>query len=327
MNANFTEAVSADTTTVEPTVKRLRRGDVREDGKRFWCYDSNFASGEWWLTPEDFAAKKAAERAKNAGRKANLSAKKVALTTKLHRGDVREDGKIFWKYGPSYANGEYWMTPEQFATKQTAEKAERAKNRAELAVKKASLPSKLRRGDIREDGKIFWCYDSNGANGEWWMTPEQFAAEKTKTNARFRERRATDPLFALKCRLRCRVSRFLKSKEIRKNMKTEATLGCTYEEFKAHIERLFLPGMSWVNFSDCHIDHIVPLDAADTEADVYSLNHFTNLRPMWGPDNIAKSDTLPEEHELPDNLHPKVKEIYLTAKKKLLDKAAQTGKL
>jgi len=34
---------------------------------------------------------------------------------------------------------------------------------------------------------------------------------------------------------------------------------------------------------------------------------------MWGPDNITKSDTLPEEHELPDNLHPKVREIWLTA--------------
>jgi hypothetical protein len=30
------------------------------------------------------------------------------------RGDVREDGKIFWNYGKMYKNGEYWLTPEKF---------------------------------------------------------------------------------------------------------------------------------------------------------------------------------------------------------------------
>ena len=92
-------------------------------------------------------------------------------------------------------------------------------------------------------------------------------------------------------------------------------LGCSYAEFRDHIESKFLPSMTWETFlSDGHIDHHVPLDAATTEEDVYALNHYTNLRPMWGPENLAKNDTLPEEHELPDNLHPKVKEIYLTAK-------------
>ena len=161
---------------------------------------------------------------------------------------------------------------------------------------------------------VFWKYAPGCTDGEWWLTPEEFAAKKAKTSARARERRATDPLYALKGRLRNRVSASLKSKGFKKNTKTALMLGCTYEDFKTYIESKFLPGMSWANFSGCHIDHVVPLDAADTEADVYALNHYTNLRPMWGPDNIAKSAKLPEKQELPDNLHPKVKEIWLTAK-------------
>ena len=310
MEQDSTQAVTPTSNTTSQPVKRLRRGDVREDGMVFWKYGPNYLNGEYWLTPEEFAAKKAALKAERAKRKAELSAKKASLPTKLRRGDTREDGMVFWGYHSSCANGEHWLTTEEFAAK----KAKEVKKRAELSAKKAASPIKLRRGETRDDGMVFWSYAPSRANGEWWLIPEEFAAEKTKRNTRARERRATDPLFALKDRLRSRVSKSLKRKGFKKSTKTALMLGCTYEEFRAHIERLFLPGMSWANFSDGHIDHIVPLDAADTEAEVYALNHYTNLRPMWGPDNITKSDTLPEEHELPDNLHPKVKEIWLTAK-------------
>lgn len=369
MEQDSTQAVSADTTSVEPSVKRLRRGDTREDGKLFWQYSPGYANGEWWMTPEQFATKQATKEAERAKKKADLSAKKAALPIKLRRGDTREDGMVFWQYEPSCVNGEYWMTPEEFA----AEKAKQAKKRADLSAKKAALTTKLRRGDTREDGMmfwkynpsypdgewwltpeefaakqaketkkkadfstkkaalpaklrrgdtrdgmVFWGYDSNCASGEYWLTPEEFAAKKRKRNTRHRERRATDPLFALKHRLRNRVSKSLKRKGFKKNTKTAAMLGCTYEDFKEYAEARLPLGMTWETFlSDGHLDHIVPLDAADTEADVYALNHFTNLRPMWGPDNIAKNATLPEEHELPENLHPKVREIWLRAKNSL----------
>ena len=41
-----------------------------------------------------------------------------------------------------------------------------------------------------------------------------------------------------------------------------------------------------------HIDHIIPISSATTEEEVYKLNHYTNLRPMWGSDNIRKSNKL-----------------------------------
>ena len=71
--------------------------------------------------------------------------------------------------------------------------------------------------------------------------------------------------------------------------------------------------MGWHNMHLWHIGYYVPLDAAATEEDVYALHHYTNLRPMWGR-RLAKNATLPEEHELPAGLHPKVRAVWSRAK-------------
>ena len=64
-------------------------------------------------------------------------------------------------------------------------------------------------------------------------------------------------------------------------------VGCTKEEFKAHIESQFVEGMTWDNWTvdGWHIDHIIPLAAAGS-------NHYTNLQPLWWYDNLSKSDKL-----------------------------------
>jgi hypothetical protein len=86
------------------------------------------------------------------------------------------------------------------------------------------------------------------------------------------------------------MSNAFRSVASQKNAKTEAVLGCTFQEFMVHIERQFHDGMSWGRRSEIHFDHIVPLATARTEEDVIRLSHFTNLRPMWARDNIAKAD-------------------------------------
>jgi len=69
-------------------------------------------------------------------------------------------------------------------------------------------------------------------------------------------------------------------------------LGCTMAEFVAHIESLWLPGMTWNNWSrdGWHIDHIMPLAAFDLadECQRSKACHYTNLRPLWAKDNLAK---------------------------------------
>ena len=81
---------------------------------------------------------------------------------------------------------------------------------------------------------------------------------------------------------------------MQKNNKTFKIIGCTPQELKIYIEKQFLSDMSWVNVLNgkIHIDHIIPLSSAKTEADVYRLCHYTNLQPLWAEDNISKNCSL-----------------------------------
>lgn len=67
-------------------------------------------------------------------------------------------------------------------------------------------------------------------------------------------------------------------------------VGCTREEFRLHMEKLFKPGMTWDNRSLWHIDHIIPC-AAFRMAEIEEQKkcfHYSNLRPEWAHDNLSK---------------------------------------
>jgi hypothetical protein len=107
-----------------------------------------------------------------------------------------------------------------------------------------------------------------------------------------RNKRASDPMYAFKIKTRNIIRKAFDRDGYTKRSKTNDILGCTWAEFMLHIEKQFLPGMTWQNRGDWHIDHIIPLATAKTEEDVVKLNHHTNLRPMWAQDNLRKSAKL-----------------------------------
>jgi len=59
-----------------------------------------------------------------------------------------------------------------------------------------------------------------------------------------------------------------------------------------HLERQFVPGMSWDNYGEWQIDHIIPVASFDFEGtddeDFRACWSLTNLRPLWQADNNAK---------------------------------------
>ena len=67
-------------------------------------------------------------------------------------------------------------------------------------------------------------------------------------------------------------------------------VGCSPTELREHIEKQFTDGMSWDNYGTYgwHLDHIIPLSTAETREDVFKLNHYTNLQPLWATDNLKK---------------------------------------
>lgn len=103
-------------------------------------------------------------------------------------------------------------------------------------------------------------------------------------------KRKTDPIFKLTQNMRCRIYDFLQGRNMKKNNSTFNIVGCTPKELKIYIENKFLDGMNWDNygFYGWHVDHIIPLDSANTEEEIYKLCHYTNLQPLWQKDNFKK---------------------------------------
>ena len=105
-----------------------------------------------------------------------------------------------------------------------------------------------------------------------------------------KDRKKNDPFFRLKENLRRRLRSALKSKSWRKTTKFYQYIGCTLEEFKLYLEAKFTEGMTWDNYGKWHIDHIIPMDSANTEEELIKLCHYTNLQPLWAVDNMKKSN-------------------------------------
>lgn len=104
-----------------------------------------------------------------------------------------------------------------------------------------------------------------------------------------KRRRKEDPIFKIKSLIRSRISEIFRDKNyIKKSKTTQQILGCSFDEFKQHLESLWEPWMDWDNHGlyngtsnhGWDIDHRIPLSTAITEDDVYRLNHYTNLQPL-----------------------------------------------
>lgn len=113
---------------------------------------------------------------------------------------------------------------------------------------------------------------------------------KDKINEYNKFRLESNPNAKISKGLRNRLRDFLKLKGIKKTQKFESYVGCSIDQLKAHLESQFQDGMTWNNYGEWHIDHILPLSNARDEEQLYKLCHYLNLRPLWAKDNIKKNN-------------------------------------
>jgi hypothetical protein len=106
-----------------------------------------------------------------------------------------------------------------------------------------------------------------------------------------KERMKTDSLYKLTRGIRSLILISFKNQFTEKSKRTQEILGCTYEEFKLHLESQFDENMNWDNQGTYwHMDHIKPISIAASKSEVYELNHYTNFQPLYWEDNLSKGN-------------------------------------
>ena len=119
------------------------------------------------------------------------------------------------------------------------------------------------------------------------------------------KKRATDVFHRLRSSLTARISQALKKKKGNKKAPLYSLIGCSKDQLIKHLESKFYTNnetnepMTWDNYGrgGWEVDHKMPIDSFKDQ-DITSLEtqkkimHYTNLQPMWGNENKAKSNKI-----------------------------------
>ncbi len=184
----------------------------------------------------------------------------------------------------------------------TYRKTKRGKEVSARASKKYNQkhPDKARKQRAKDVWKV---YVKEYRKGDHYKKQQREYREKNREKKReqnriwMREYRKI-PQNKIKSILRNRINDALRTQNATKCFKTMDMLGCSIEFFKAHIESKFTLGMAWDNHgrgsTKWHIDHIIPCDFFDltNPEEQKKCFHWTNLQPLWEPDNLSKGNKL-----------------------------------
>ena len=182
------------------------------------------------------------------------------------------------------------MTPEEEKKQQRKEymKLYREQNK-----EKAKIENKKYREEnkelLKQKGKEYYQNNKSIILAKTVKYQKENKEKINKVKNLYRlNRRKTDSLYNLKHNIRALITSSFKEKGIKKSSKTSEILGCSFEDFKIHLESKFELWMTWENKGKYNgevnygwdIDHIIPVSSGMTEEEVVKLNHFTNLQPL-----------------------------------------------
>jgi hypothetical protein len=111
-----------------------------------------------------------------------------------------------------------------------------------------------------------------------------------------RNRKSSDPLYKLISNFRTAIYQVLKENRVDKNQSYFDVLQYTPEELIIHLEKQFTDGMTWENYGEWHVDHKLPITSFNIQEmgdeEFMKCWCLSNLQPMWGEENIRKSNKL-----------------------------------
>jgi hypothetical protein len=184
-------------------------------------------------------------------------------------------------------SNKYYINNKEECIKKSKENRD---NNKEVIKESKKLYYEKNKEEINTKNKIY-CKENRERRNELAKNNYHQNNYKNKKNEYVKEKLDTDPFFKLKFNIRTLVRNALKRGFTEKSKRTIEILGCSFEDFKLHLESQFDENMNWENQgSYWHMDHIIPISSAETKEEVYRLNHYTNFQPLYWLDNLKKSD-------------------------------------
>ena len=111
-----------------------------------------------------------------------------------------------------------------------------------------------------------------------------------------RNRKANDPLYKLISNFRTAIYQVLKENRVDKNQSYFDVLQYTPEQLIVHLEKQFTEGITWENYGEWHVDHKLPISSFNIQkmgdSEFMKCWSLENLQPMWGEENIRKSNKI-----------------------------------
>ena len=166
----------------------------------------------------------------------------------------------------------------------------------EIALKKHE--SKPETKERKKKNHKKWAEQNKEHLKEYLKEYREKNTEKIKKTKRDyeRNRKASDPIYKLISNFRTAIYQVLKESNVDKNKHYFDILQYTPESLIKHLESQFENNMNWDNYGKWHVDHKLPITSFNIEEmgdeEFMRCWSLDNLQPMWGNDNIRKSNKI-----------------------------------
>jgi hypothetical protein len=115
---------------------------------------------------------------------------------------------------------------------------------------------------------------------------------KARDVKRKRRKEKEDTMTGFIQKMRVCVRKSIKRGGYTKKSRTYEILGAEWDFVKSYLESMFKDGMTWENYGEWEIDHIIPISSGNTEDEVIKLCHYSNLQPLWKEENLLKGNKI-----------------------------------
>lgn len=148
--------------------------------------------------------------------------------------------------------------------------------------------------DLKERDRVYReaNIEARRANSRRWHRANAGTDTYRKYRREYMSDRMKNPRHRLDATMAVRIGESLRGMKAGRSW--ESLVGYTVDDLMAHLESLFLDGMSWENRSEWHIDHIIPkswFDYDSPDCDEFrACWALSNLQPLWAVENMSKGN-------------------------------------